>query len=125
MLLVQALELRTESLFILTGQSSRVISLLEEVCLGIEVPCNLLSSALKSVETSMAAFVIINILEAWVLLNMGEHIAVVVDHVVNKDLGQVICSLHFLGEFLLLELLLLLLCCHFTLLLDNLINYNL
>lgn len=125
MLLVQALELRTESLFILTGQSSRVISLLEEVCLGIEVPCNLLSSALKSVETSMAAFVIINILEAWVLLNMGEHIAVVVDHVVNKDLGQVISSLHFLGEFLLLELLLLLLCCHFTLLLDNLINYNL
>ena len=50
---VQAVPVATEGLFILDGQATGIVSLLEQMSLGAEVPRNLFSAALQSVQTRM------------------------------------------------------------------------
>ena len=53
----------------------------------MEVPGNLFTLAIKTVLTFLTATVVVNILEAWVLLDVGKDFSLLVGDVLDEDLG--------------------------------------
>jgi len=64
------------------------------------IPGNLLTLAIKTVLTFLTSKVVVNILEAWVLLDVGEDFTLLVGDVFDEDLGERISSVHLLLKFL-------------------------
>jgi len=64
------------------------------------IPGNLLTLAIKTVLAFLTSKVVVNILEAWVLLDVGEDFTLLVGDVFDEDLGERISSVHLLLKFL-------------------------
>ena len=98
--LVKVVEVATEGCLVVSSQASSIVSLLEEVCPNVEVPGDFLALALEPVQSFLSTSVVVDLLEAWVLLNVSNELALVVVDVLDKHLSQVLGACHLLSELL-------------------------
>ncbi len=88
MRIVKGIEAGAQTLLISDGQTSLVVSLLEKVSACRVVPCHFLALAIKTVLTLLTSTVIVHILEAWVLLDMGEDFTLLVGDVLDENFSN-------------------------------------
>ena len=86
--IVKGIEAGAQTLLISDGQTSLVVSLLEKVSACWVVPCHFLALAIKTVLTLLTSTVIVHILEAWVLLDMGEDFTLLVGDVLDENFSN-------------------------------------